>query len=126
MVPVLSAFGLYHGPAPSSAPHAERTYAGRAYQNSRFMPFMTQAHFQRITCRTSRWPWNTGTSDFVRVRVNEFTHPAAGHSWCPVNLSSISPHQKALLEHGLCPLDAVLAGLEWVNEADEWAKCYIK
>lgn len=50
MVPILTALGLYQGPAPSSKPNAERS-SKSTFHNARFMPFLSQVHFQRLTCR---------------------------------------------------------------------------
>lgn len=119
MVPILSAFGLFRGPAPLAHPRAELTSQSK-FRNARFMPFLSQAHFQRFTCTA---PDALGR-DYLRVQVNQQTQAALNQSWCPVDdLRTLSSEEQTLLKQGLCPLDTVLAALEWTLGDAEWRKC---
>ena len=68
-----------------------------------------------------------GQRSYVRVRANEAVQQVRDQSWCPVSKSAKGPAalQDAILsKFGLCPLDSVLSGLEWVNTDTEWNKCF--
>ena len=118
MAPIISAFGLYDGPALTGEANAEQT-SKRHFYSSISMPFQSKISFEKVTCHT----YHDAKSEHLRVRVNEMTHPAAGQSWCPVKQASLAHHQSPWLDLGLCPLDAVLSALEWVNTDTEWQKC---
>lgn len=63
-----------------------------------------------------------GSEAFVRILVNDEPASASEGHWCPI------PKGDAVL-HGsthLCPLSSFLKPLDWVDQPNEWDKCYAK
>lgn len=61
----------------------------------------------------------------MRVRVNEAIQKAQDEPWCPeVKGEQETGKERLFKSRGLCPLQSVVQGLEWVKSGDEWNKCY--
>ncbi|PWN30324.1 phosphoglycerate mutase-like protein [Jaminaea rosea] len=122
--PIAAAFGLFSSPGNLSlAADAQDTREGRnrAWRFSRIAPLQGKLVWERVECKAQRG--NVEPARYVRVRANEAVQQAKSAPWCPAAKNASSEDRKRI-EAGLCPLDAVVRGLDWVKSGDEWAKCF--
>lgn len=110
-------FGLWDGPPLSDAKDAQLN-STTPFDAARAVPYQTKTAFETITCPGR-------DTQYLRVRTNEVPYPARKQKWCPLTHDEQHDVPAHLLQAGLCPLPAVLRGLEWVNGDGAWNTCFL-
>jgi hypothetical protein len=108
--PIAAAAALFDGPALSTSFNAQTT--AHAWIFSQIAPLQGKIVFERLSCLP-------GLQRYIRVRANDaiLTPP----SFCR---GSKGRSNDFASKHNLCSVDDFLAGLAYVNTAQEWNKCY--
>lgn len=82
---------------------------GHEWMTSLTTPFSGRLTVEKLEC---------GRDEYVRILVNDQPASVLEGSWCSGSSFSESDH--------LCPLAAFVEPLKWVDQANEWEKCYSK
>ncbi len=125
--PIAAAFGLFDGPPLTTEAGAESK--PHAWDFSKIAPLQGKIVFEKLSCLNPSIQIGpkAGASfqlnrAYVRVRANGAVQQAKDATWCPSKGQTV--RDQVYIAEGLCPLEAVLGGLAWVNEAVEWNKCF--
>lgn len=98
LAPVIAALGLWD--------------EGHHWTTSQTTPFSGRMTVERLECRGEA---------YIRVLVNDKPANVSHGSWC-----AHTPGFKTSHDDHLCPQNAFLEPLQWVDQPDEWDKCYTK
>lgn len=80
-----------------------------AWETSLTTPFNGRLSVEKLSC---------DQGEYIRILVNDQPASVTSGSWCPDALGSG--------QSDLCPLDTFLGTLAWVDQPNEWNKCYSK
>ncbi|EPQ27361.1 uncharacterized protein PFL1_04900 [Pseudozyma flocculosa PF-1] len=121
--PMVAALGLFDGPRLSTARDAQ--LRPRAWRFSHIAPFGGKIEIEKVRCRAraphaeQQQQGGGARSEYVRIRANGQLL-STDRSWCPA-----PPSSRRRRHAFLCPLDAFVDRLTFVQTDDEWQKCYI-